>query len=457
MSLLCLPVELVSKILKGMCLEDLLSVTRTAAYLRSVCLADRQIWRLALDSQMLPLPAGKTLDSIEMPLILCCAARAVAISAAFERPTVIPLHSLELTNPLPNWGVVCGILPGGHSFLIGGSTLGLFSVHGTYVHQFEAKEGTIPASFAWESSDNGACIFLAVIWAVRRGRNTPRDSSLSVYRLEYDHASAYRTAPDISVVYSCNISELLAPVQVEMRNLCVLIWDTPQYEEEESNIIFLVDVTLRKRMRLFPAANDSFYIVYANLHPDLSMVVVVTRTEMDDDGDSNRAVEVIEFDFCQIASNTNWETVHFNSQRIAELGKFPYSEKQSRTLCGTLRVQDDSILIDDVHHSRRIRRRRWCIPLSLSPSDPVSPEEQYDCGDPSSCFRVIEKIPSGRMAFAFRQTTGEASPWNLVQLIRNGARELHVSSDFLRSYMALDDIHGILIFLCRGRILIARI
>ncbi|KAJ7461369.1 hypothetical protein B0H11DRAFT_121690 [Mycena galericulata] len=244
-----------------------------------------------------------------------------------------------------------------------------------------------------------------------------------------------------------------------MRNLCVLIWDTPQYEEEDSNIIFLVDVTLRKRMRLFPAGNDSFHIVYANLHPDLSMVVLVTRTEMDDDGDSNRAVEVIEFDFCQIASNTNWETVHFNSQRIAELGKFPYSEKPSRTLYGTLRVHDDSILIDDVHYSRRICRRHWCISLSLSPSDPVSPEElsQYDCGDTRFCFRAIERIPSGRMAFAFRQTTEAASPWNLVQLIRNGARELRVPSDFLRSYMALDDIHGTLIFLWRERILIARI
>ncbi|KAJ7461364.1 hypothetical protein B0H11DRAFT_1923638 [Mycena galericulata] len=178
MHFLCLPVELVSKILTGMEIADLLNVSRTALYLRAVCLTDRQIWRLALDAEMLPLPAGRTLDSIEMPLVLCCASRAIAISATFQRPTINPLRCVELTSlyNLEAWKMClekhpsrCHILPGAPSFLLGGgSWLGLYDIRGNYAHEFN-YHGLTPEAFAWESHDNGGSIILGVVWSEKNG------------------------------------------------------------------------------------------------------------------------------------------------------------------------------------------------------------------------------------------------------------------------------------------------
>ncbi|KAJ7883980.1 hypothetical protein B0H13DRAFT_2667080 [Mycena leptocephala] len=172
MSLVSLPVELVSKILTGMSIADLLSVTRTSHYPRAVCLTERQIWRLALDCDMLPLPAGKTLDSIELPLLLCCAARAISIAKALQGPTIIPLKSVELTGlyNVQAWGMWlhevpsrCHILPGGHSFLMGGTWLGLYDIRGTYAHKFN-HNNLRPVTWASESRDNGDSVIVAVVW-----------------------------------------------------------------------------------------------------------------------------------------------------------------------------------------------------------------------------------------------------------------------------------------------------
>ncbi|KAJ7116276.1 hypothetical protein C8R43DRAFT_960941 [Mycena crocata] len=448
MSLLSIPVELLSKILtSGTAIADLLNVSRTSQYPRSVCLGNRAIWRLALDSEMLPMPVGTSLDSIEMPLLLCCAARAVSIAEALRRPMIIPKESVELKGlyDLPPWRMCLEgwptrvyVLPGGHSFLIGESRLALFDMRGTYAYEFEAGDPRTPCAFVWESQNNGASTILAVVWINRASR----DSSLSAYKLEYDKVSSYRNPPSISQVYSCEISQLTAPVQMDIHNSLILIWD-------KKNKMFLMDILRQQRVRLMDfecADNPSFNIIHANLDPKRPMTILVSSFEDDDENDGyRRFLEIVEFELLPRSNDALWETSYSAHRRIADMGTYPSLDH--RFLHGTIRFYGaNSIIMHEIDYGRtQIRTHRWSIRLSLTPSDNLIEEDvaEYEGGDTRSCFRAMQKIPSKRLAFAFRASDVAPSQWRIVQIdaSRNCCSELHAPLHFSDSRIGFDDVH----------------
>ncbi|KAJ7918985.1 hypothetical protein B0H13DRAFT_2657094, partial [Mycena leptocephala] len=306
MSLVSLPVELVSKILTGMSIADLLSVTRTSHYPRAVCLTERQIWRLALDCDMLPLPAGKTLDSIELPLLLCCAARAISIAKALQGPTIIPLKSVELTGlyNVQAWGMWlhevpsrCHILPGGHSFLMGGTWLGLYDIRGTYAHKFN-HNNLRPVTWASESRDNGDSVIVAVVWT----DEDRHESSLCVYTLQYDPDSGYSNPPVISLFYTTQTPYLTRSVEMCMKDLLILIWNTPWHGSNEE--LLLLDLNHQKRARAKISANS---IVHACLHPRLPLVVALVAGDRGEDG-VQFTLEFVDIELQPTTSGNNWET-----------------------------------------------------------------------------------------------------------------------------------------------------
>ncbi|KAJ6613966.1 hypothetical protein B0H10DRAFT_2046896 [Mycena sp. CBHHK59/15] len=461
MALLLLPVEMVSKILTRMAILDLLSVTRTCSYLRTVCMGDRNIWKLADDAEMLPLPVGKTVDSVDMSLLLCCAGRAVSIFTALQGPKISPRKPIELRGLYdhPAWRPLlqhrptrCYILPGAHSFLIGGSQLGLYDIHGEYSYEFEASN--IPVCFTWESQDNGASIVLAVVWK-DQGRGH-RKSSLSVYKLDYDPASNYRNVPVISLSYSTPISDLSAPVQICMRKSIVLIWDKPaQYDEE--NEMFLIDIEQNKRVRLVPLAGDSgFHIIYASLHPTLPLAVLFV-SDILWMPEAKRTVELVDINLFPMHSDLpSWETRYITRRAIAELGPLPFEHGH---LYHTIRFEFGNIVLDEVHYlMSKISATSWTISLrSLSSETPSPPFNfaEYDSANTHFFICPIKNTPSGKMTFAFREPDDSVGRWILVQSGRQGIRR-HildiVPPDLFGWVIALDDIHGIFVLLNRGKL-----
>ncbi|KAJ7679263.1 hypothetical protein DFH06DRAFT_1166161 [Mycena polygramma] len=453
MSFLSLPVELVSKILTGMAIADLLHVTRTASYPRAVCLADRQIWRFAVNSEMLPLPVGKTLDSIELPLLLCCAARAMSIAKALQAPTIVPRRAVELTGlyDFNAWkfcrGEVpsrCQILPGRHSFLIGGRWLGLFDIRGTYAHRFSYNDRRV-AAWAWESHDNGDSIALAIVWRDAR----VEESCLCTYSLQYDSDSGYLTAPKISLASVTKISPLPIPVHACMRNSIILIWNTPQWDGGE---LLIFDLIQQKRVRIIIPDDSEFQIVHAGLHPRLPVVVAVVAAGDESCGDVPFALEFIEVELQPIISAHMWEIGFPHRRRIAELGTFPYPRKRG-TDEWNLRIDEDEIILhqlvttDALHRVDVITR---CISTNgalPAPVRAICEELQSDNKPFGFTLRFARNGHSRCMTFALRRN--DATTWNFVQAGKHGilTQLLVVPEEFLDwGTIGVDEINGILIF-----------
>ena len=131
---------------------------------------------------MLPLPAGETVETFDMALLLRYAARAVAVSRSLQRPVLQPHRSVEIHGlydlpdwqpwknggyPLYSWPYRIHALAGGHSFLVDARKPALFSMHGTYAYQFDIFG--FRKSLAWGTQDNGKTIDVALVYG---GRHT---------------------------------------------------------------------------------------------------------------------------------------------------------------------------------------------------------------------------------------------------------------------------------------------
>ncbi|KAJ6459457.1 hypothetical protein C8R47DRAFT_1327962 [Mycena vitilis] len=457
MALASLPVELVARILAGMSIVDLLNVTRTSSYPRAVCLAERRIWRLAVDSEMLPLPAGRTLDSIELPLLLCYAARAIYIAKALQAPTINPHKIVELAGlyefnawkaclqEVPSY---CQILPGSHSFLMGGYWLGLFDIRGRYAHKFNYSDYRA-ACWAWESPDNGDSIGLVVVW----GDEEHKESRLCAYTLQYDSGSTYSTPPQISLTSVTQIPYLPPPVEICMSNSVVLIWNTPSYSSIEEMLI--IDMAKSKRVRVLISANAlGFQLVQASLHPHLPIVVAVVAPVDRALRDLPFALEFIDTELQLITSEKSWETGVPQRRRVAELGTFPRPRRRARDWWN-LRINEDEIILHQLIEKysptpNRIHviTRRICTTGALSGA--VQSEfEDVDSDDTTPfgfTFRLARTGHSRCVAFLLRRRDNS---WYLVQVGEHGVlvRPLAVPTEDLDSLgtVGFDEINGVLI------------
>ncbi|KAJ7679269.1 hypothetical protein DFH06DRAFT_1415259 [Mycena polygramma] len=457
MSLVSLPVELVARILAGMSIVDLFNVTRTSSYPRAVCLADRQIWRLAVDSEMLPLPAGRTLDSIELPLLLCYAARAISIAKALQAPTINPHKTVELAGlyEFDAWRAclqevpsLCQILPGCHSFLMGGYWLGLFDIRGRYAHKFNYSDHRA-ACWAWESPDNGDSISLVVVW----GDEQRKESRLCAYTLQYDSDSAYSTAPKISLTSVAQIPYLPPPVEICMKNSVILLWNTPSYSSIEELLIF--EMAKPKRVRVMISADAlGFQLVHATLHPHLPIVVAVVAPVDRALRDLPLALEFIETELQPITSENSWETGLPQRRRVAELGTFPRPRRRARDRWN-LRINEDEIILHQlIEKYSPTPNRIHVITRRISTNGALSGAVQSRFEDVDSddttpfgfTFRLARTGHSRRVSFLLRRSDNS---WNLVQVGEHGVlvRPLAVPTKYLDSLgtIGVDEINGVLI------------
>ncbi|KAJ7152435.1 hypothetical protein C8R46DRAFT_1228664 [Mycena filopes] len=442
MSFLSLPVELVSKILTGMKIADLLNATRISRYPRAVCMSDRLIWKLAPDADMLPLPGGQTIDSVGIALLLCCAARAGSIAQALNKPTIAPMRIVELDGlyGLPpwkycttTWPTRCNLLPGGRTFImgcLGGGELGLYDIHGSYALQLHCGDCKQVGAVTWESQDNGGCITLVVVW---KGMDRTYNL-LSVHRLTYNPASNH--PPVLTLVFKTQIPDLEGAVELSMRNSLVLVWDRPR----NSNEVLLIDIVSRARIRARTSAQGSgLRVVHASLHPHLPVIVAVV-SPLIEAFEFPCTLEFIEFDLLPVTSEDTWNTSIPKRRVIADLGIF--DAVRNRFRLWNIYYDAEEILLDEFHRGAKdiaISTRR----VSIETTDPVSLDvvtTQYHGGYTTHARRMINHADPGPMSLVFRRNEEPDCPWNIVQTSRTvcSLRVLEIPSEFIEHAVAFD-------------------
>jgi hypothetical protein len=137
---------------------------------------------------MLPLPMGDTLDTVSLSSMSKLAARTIALSTVWRRPVAHPQRSSHIGShyrlkqpPLRTLRSLPGtILPGNKWLLVGMET-------GPHVYCPEngsflplVDEGSV-VSYAYESSNNGASVVLAVLKVTWRGHPHDYDRHSFVY------------------------------------------------------------------------------------------------------------------------------------------------------------------------------------------------------------------------------------------------------------------------------------
>ncbi|KAF7317859.1 F-box domain-containing protein [Mycena kentingensis (nom. inval.)] len=214
-----LPVELILNILDGATVADILHATRTSRYLRFISLAHRSLWNHACDPHKLVLPFGDTLQSANLALILCSAARAASIarrllSATAANP-IYPLHTRELRSlydlaPYRPWSPerfarptflghapppILAVLPGGRAFILGDTEhLAVYDVAGEWAlelaapaysrfYSFGTSVADVRRRVSWNIEDSGK---RSVVAFVSSGIGTTQrmERHLSVFALE---------------------------------------------------------------------------------------------------------------------------------------------------------------------------------------------------------------------------------------------------------------------------------
>nr|GAT53778.1 predicted protein [Mycena chlorophos] len=197
--MLSLPVELVLETLRGASIIDLVSVSHTSGYLRTIALTHRSLWLSASETHKLVLPPGQTLQTVDLPEMLRHAARSASIARKLANPDALPVRTVELRHLyyLPSYAFwspprheafsflprfpppILDVLPGGHAFIMGDvEHLALYDMQPEgglieellppkYVHQMTAREvrsvDEARRRVSWDSVDNGARIVLAVV------------------------------------------------------------------------------------------------------------------------------------------------------------------------------------------------------------------------------------------------------------------------------------------------------
>ncbi|KAJ7159635.1 hypothetical protein C8R46DRAFT_1224216 [Mycena filopes] len=172
MSIHQLPVELFVKIMSGLQIRDILSITRTCAYFRHISLKHRQIWIHAEDSGIIPLPSGEGLATVELGLLPTLAYRATSIQEKWNAPVLVPRRTVEPSTiySLQTWGrwgdsihplpSILRLLPGARTFLIGNEDgLCLYDLTGNNEQRLDFF-GKVK-SIDWIASDN--CTVLGLL------------------------------------------------------------------------------------------------------------------------------------------------------------------------------------------------------------------------------------------------------------------------------------------------------
>ncbi|KAJ6613970.1 hypothetical protein B0H10DRAFT_193357 [Mycena sp. CBHHK59/15] len=282
--ILNLPVELVAKILRGMFLCDILSTTQTCCYLRSISLNNRNIWAHAQDCEIIPLPPGETLASINVDILPRYVRRAISLGQRWKepinssvrhfeprfhdlptwRPWVLPPSPDHLGFKSPQW---CRILPGGQSFLIGKpfpSRVGLYGLNGTWGHLFDFR-GQV-SFVGWSSTDNGASLTLILV--VLNKENGILCKRLCIYDVQYDLTTIQPMKPTVSQPRYICLPIFILPKGLSVQRSIVLTWDTDS--------LCLVDLTTNEALHLQSAPhNKSSRIIHAALHPSIPFTVVL--------------------------------------------------------------------------------------------------------------------------------------------------------------------------------------
>ncbi|KAJ6459446.1 hypothetical protein C8R47DRAFT_1226588 [Mycena vitilis] len=330
----------------------------------------------------------------------------------------------------------CQILPGRHSFLIGGRWLGLFDIRGTYAHRFSYDDRRV-AAWAWESHDNGDSIALAILWRDIRVEK----SCLCTYSLQYDSDSGYMTAPEISLASVTEMPFLPSPVNACMRNSVILIWNTPQWDDSE---LLILDLNQEKHARIITADDSEFQIVHAGLHPRFPVAVAVVAAVDENRGDVPFALESIEVELQPITSPNMWEPGVPHRRRIAELGTFPYPRKR-RSDEWNLRSDENEIVLHQLVATEAHRvdvMTRWISTNGALPA-PVR--------------AICEEIQCDSRPFGFTLRT-ESRTWNFVQAGKREilAQSIAVPEEFLEwGTIGVDEINGILIFATNAKTFVA--
>ncbi|KZS96358.1 hypothetical protein SISNIDRAFT_482934 [Sistotremastrum niveocremeum HHB9708] len=113
-----LPDELNLLILKGLLLEDILSLSRTSCFLRGLISSYRNAWTNTENADHIPLPYGFNLSTVSQNLLPQLANRALCISRSLSHAVIEPLRSTVLQRarrgerraPYPK---LLNVLPGG--------------------------------------------------------------------------------------------------------------------------------------------------------------------------------------------------------------------------------------------------------------------------------------------------------------------------------------------------------
>ncbi|KAJ7139116.1 hypothetical protein C8R44DRAFT_727223 [Mycena epipterygia] len=235
MSLLSVPVELVYKILCGATISDLLGGSRWAKY------SKRLTW--------------------------CWSEK---VRGLYGLPEWQPWKG-DGSFPHYRWPYHIHVLTRGHSFLIDALHPAMFSIHGTYAHQFDI-DGSCK-SLAWSTQDNGMTIDVAIVY----GRRHTMDNFLKIYRLQFDSTSDCRNSPTVLLVHFSEVLDLLQPISSSMQNSVVLVWGRAckEWPRDTQSHILLIDMTDKTCVRLVPPVEDHFQIAHASLHPQLPLVALV--------------------------------------------------------------------------------------------------------------------------------------------------------------------------------------
>ncbi|KAJ7217539.1 hypothetical protein C8J57DRAFT_1395647 [Mycena rebaudengoi] len=477
-----------------MTIADLLAVTRvrsilknhlrtcthceqTSGYLRSICRGDRNIWKLALDADMLPIPVGETIDSIDMSQLFSCAARAISISGSLRKEIVVPRRSLEprALYDLPgrqSWKFLSNrgrpskiyILPGGHSFLIPFRHLALYSLHGPYIYEFDIPG--VCSSWDWETHDNSTSFILSTAWAER-----PRSSdfSIMIHKVQYDPLRCCRDPPIVSLVYSCRLPPLRAPVSMCIRNSSVLIWGKP-WPSDAWNKILLINLKENTCVRMFPHFSDMFHVVHETLHPRLRVVVLLAADGIDSkeasldviDLDSPlpelSTVDAVNENFPDLQHFPGWEIQCFARRRLTQIvrDRFPRNDPQYffRWSNKAFRFHNGSVAFEEVFTLANILARSSRVESLRHAVTPNCIATEYACSSPRFLSHPVT-VNSGRTAVIYREDPD--SRWTMVQLHRQNpySSDLDIPLEFVDSkIMAVDDIRGIFISLEKGRIIV---
>ncbi|KAJ7613000.1 hypothetical protein FB45DRAFT_938763 [Roridomyces roridus] len=484
-----LPVELVLIVLRGSSLADILNLSRTCRYLRSICLTNRSVWLAASDAYKLSLPLGETLKTTPLASLLRNSARSVSIESKW-RSTSLPepgaaatpthIRSSELTHlyDLPvyafwsprKYGVpsllghapptYMNVLPGGRSFLLGSSAhLGVYDLEGKYGVQLEVPyaSGTglepwpgrgVP-EVDWYSGNNGVQTTIVVLSMAFDEEREAR-SYLSVFTVEYIRST--RT-PSVKRTHLCQLP--FHATQISVKGSRVLA------RSRDTVAVMSLEGGQRAQWTLPDIDCEITCTAMHEDYPNSVFLVVKSAT-------AGRSLQVIDIPLSDNTDGLDWS--HLSCPRrmihpavVEPASKFPASsldESMEFSMDGGEMWFHETVLVDP--HTLGVSTAL----VTLGPSSvPVSEEIPKE----PSPFRVIAQnlasasVHVERSAYGGRQVLARKldETGGLVVLCCGSDERLEISVPasmvgFNTKSMVFDEVYGILLVFVRGRVCVVR-